>query len=328
MGSGSRVAGRPRPARDAGLPAERYAKPAPDLRTMALDDPGALDMLWGAFMASGDVAYPRRLVDLLDGKESSAATGALRAALLGSAAWSLASNAAQHEPVLRLVREEQPKRTGPARVVLERIVRDADAVAGTVGRMTKVVTRLVSPAPPPGSFAAKPRTLYRVGERYGRVEEEPDPEQAIHGLIVVAEPDVWMVNLMDRTARHVVDSGPTFVFRVPLIPEEPGAPKPPLLELGDEYAFLRAHGAKRSAAGKLERWDVRVDGISVTLDGDPGKERPRRIRIARDGGDAFELEYLEYARDLAPRLELFLPPEGIRVEEQDGATAPPTAASP
>ena len=77
-------------------------------------------------------------------------------------------------------------------------------------RMTKMEVVLHSPDAPTGSFAAKPRVFYRAGNRYCRVEETPDPDQGIHGLMIINEPDWWMVNLFSKTARHGVDPGPTF----------------------------------------------------------------------------------------------------------------------
>lgn len=83
----------------------------------------------------------------------------------------------------------------------------------TSNKMMKIVTRDTSPGTPAASFGAKPKTLYRMGETYGRSEEMPDPPERIHGLMVIAEPKVWMINLWDKTGRLIIDPGPTYVFR-------------------------------------------------------------------------------------------------------------------
>src|ERR1700691_1890778 len=75
-------------------------------------------------------------------------------------------------------------------------------------QMTKVVVQLQGPEIPAESFAPKPKTMYRAGGRYCRMEEEPDTKNGIHGLAVTNEPDFWMTNLMTKTARHGVDPGP------------------------------------------------------------------------------------------------------------------------
>jgi hypothetical protein len=65
-------------------------------------------------------------------------------------------------------------------------------------RMTKIVTRAISPDIKPGSFAAKPKTMYLAGKKYARVEEDVDIENKIHGLIIANEPDSWIINLVDK----------------------------------------------------------------------------------------------------------------------------------
>src|SRR4026208_291228 len=53
--------------------------------------------------------------------------------------------------------------------------------------MTKLTVRLQSPDIPEESFAVKPKTMYRAGNGYCRIEELPDPEQGIHGLMIITE---------------------------------------------------------------------------------------------------------------------------------------------
>jgi hypothetical protein len=61
---------------------------------------------------------------------------------------------------------------------------------------------------PSESFAAKPKTFYLAGEKYGRVEEQLDSEHGLHVLFITNEPDSWIVNLVNKTAQHIVDRGP------------------------------------------------------------------------------------------------------------------------
>jgi hypothetical protein len=60
--------------------------------------------------------------------------------------------------------------------------------------MTKLTVHLLSPDIRQESFAAKPKTMYRFAKAYCRTAEAPDLENGIHGLTVIHEPDVWMVN--------------------------------------------------------------------------------------------------------------------------------------
>src|SRR5207249_2734116 len=84
-------------------------------------------------------------------------------------------------------------------------------------KMVKVVLRDVTPGIDRASFAAKPRTLYRWGSKYGRTEEALDSRLKIHGLIVVNEPDLFMVNLATRTGQHIVDTGGPYHFHAPIV---------------------------------------------------------------------------------------------------------------
>jgi hypothetical protein len=34
--------------------------------------------------------------------------------------------------------------------------------------------------------------------------------------MIINEPEIWMVNLLSKTAQHYVDSGPTFSCRMPM----------------------------------------------------------------------------------------------------------------
>jgi len=68
--------------------------------------------------------------------------------------------------------------------------------------MTRLEVALEGPHVAAGSFAAKPKTMFCAGSRYCRVEEQADTENRIHGLMIIHEPDFWMVNLWDKTARR------------------------------------------------------------------------------------------------------------------------------
>jgi len=110
--------------------------------------------------------------------------------------------------------------------------------------MTKLSLRLQGPDIPEESFAAKPKVMYRAGNGYCRTEELPDPEHGIHGLMILNEPDAWMVNLLTNTAQHLADPGPTFNCHLPIFRGEQVKSaadlKNPLLELefGQELRFF------------------------------------------------------------------------------------------
>lgn len=102
-------------------------KPPPDRFGFTISDPSHLDMMWAAFMATGDVRYVRRVIGVLEYEPAEGEAGLPVLLLRSSARWSLATNAEQHELVYRTVLEEGKQRTGLAQEVL----RD---IAGQVSR--------------------------------------------------------------------------------------------------------------------------------------------------------------------------------------------------
>ncbi|MFZ2656066.1 MAG: hypothetical protein WAX69_14135 [Victivallales bacterium] len=181
--------------------------------------------------------------------------------------------------------------------------------------MMKIVTKDIAHANLSGT---KPiNTLYRMGRKYGRVER---PE--LKYLLVVSEPDVWMVNLADKTGEHVVDPGPTFVFKPCILPPlENGLHSPSLLdfEFGREHEFMKACNAIKggeSVEGKqYDSLTVDKDGYSITLLSHAGKDKPFRITANKGKDIAVSLEYLEYESNLEPQMDLFKPPADVKIKE-------------
>ena len=84
-----------------------------------LDDAAVLDNLWGAYFATGEEAYIRRLIQaaflLKEGR-------GLEILIGGAAEWSLASNARQHTSVRDIVRRASLEEQGQRRAVLQEIL--------------------------------------------------------------------------------------------------------------------------------------------------------------------------------------------------------------
>jgi hypothetical protein len=193
------------------------------------------------------------------------------------------------------------------------------AAACAPERMVRIVTHVASPPAEPGSFGAAPKTLYRLGTKYGRVEELPNPATKLHLLIVVNEPDVWMVNRVDRTGRHIVDQGPTFNFRAPIFEKDGMPPLLRTLELGCERAFLAANNATPAGVAmfvsrRCELHTVTVADFRVTVCLGAG-QKPMRASIHERGTLLFDMEYDSYEDELAPNLKLFERPAGVTFSE-------------
>lgn len=188
----------------------------------------------------------------------------------------------------------------------------------------KLTVRLQSPEIPADHFAAKPKTMYRAGQGYCRTEELPDPEQGIHGLMIINEPDVWVVNLLSKTAQHLVDSGPTFNCRLPMFQgdevKSAADMKNPILELefGRELAYFRQKGAPPKEGPVLQGKQTNVSMVQVgdsqlflfTVD---TPERP--LAVARQRGGTREIYWYGLYEELPFEPKLFAKPEGVKIEE-------------
>lgn len=188
-------------------------------------------------------------------------------------------------------------------------------------KMTRIVMRDTSPDVPRTSFAAKPRTLYRIGETYGRVEEEPDPDRNIRGLLIVSEPKIWLINLWDQTGRFMVDPGPTHVFRAPVISPEGHGEEQSLreFEYGREYEFLHMNhaipGIETVEGITYDKLSLTIDGFTISLLSHAGEERPYRMTVSKGQKLVLQVDYDFYQRDLEPQMTLFEPPRNIRIAE-------------
>jgi hypothetical protein len=191
--------------------------------------------------------------------------------------------------------------------------------------MTKLMVKLESPEIPKDSFAAQPKRIYRASARYCRTEENPDPENGIHGLMIVNEPDIWMINRLDNSARHIVDEGPTFNCRMPIfatnedVKSAADVDKPVMqLEFGRELEYFRPRSKAPTAGPVLQGKATRVytvdDGgwqLFLFTGGDP--EAP--VSVVRKNDKTREILWYGEYEQLPFDAKLFARPEGVKIEE-------------
>ncbi|MCU1240758.1 MAG: hypothetical protein JWO71_1484 [Candidatus Acidoferrum typicum] len=189
--------------------------------------------------------------------------------------------------------------------------------------MTKLEVLLQSPDVPAGSFAAKPKVIYRAGNRYCRIEEQPDAERGIQGLLIVNEPDYWMANLLTKTAQHGVDSGPTFVCHMPMFvdgdkPAEGAADGLGNLEFGLEFEYFKGRKAAAQKGPILQgkqttSYPVKVGTAAFSLFTYGTPERP--LAVARVQGDKNEIYWYSGYGHVPFDPRLFAKPTGLKIEE-------------
>lgn len=187
-------------------------------------------------------------------------------------------------------------------------------------KMTQVIVRMSGTDIPADSFAAKQKVYWRAGNRYCRVDEEPDPEKGIHGRTVINEPDAWLINLADHTAKHILDKGPTFNCRLPIFPIDMETAKSKVgeLEFGRELDFFQANGAKLTDGPKLEfkanYYEVTIGDSVLKLVERADIHAPILVGLIR-GDEAYWVRYLLWDDQVPFKADLFAKPTGVKVEE-------------
>lgn len=165
----------------------------------------------------------------------------------------------------------------------------------------------------PGSPELQHRKLWRVGTKYMRFEDVPNAQTGVHGLIIVAEPDIWFIDRKSQRGQHNVDPGPTYAVRFPMFPQE-DSERIRALELGSEQEFFTSQGAKELTRQNIDGvpcrvFSLEIDGRALTLYV-RGDGKTFQVSIAGGGLD-YGVRIVRYDTDLDPDLGLFRPPPGV-----------------
>jgi hypothetical protein len=183
-----------------------------------------------------------------------------------------------------------------------------------------IVTTETTPGIDPKSPDAKPQSLFRQGSTKSRLEQQPDDSNQVHVLAVIDEPNIWTVNLADRTGRHMVDPGPVMATRAAVFSDDRISPKILELEYGCEAAFVAAHAptAERNETvdGVLLEIHKFTDGAeSVEILRKPGASDPLVARYYRSGKLVWAVRYDLYDTDAPTDPAMFAQPTGIKYQE-------------
>jgi hypothetical protein len=197
------------------------------------------------------------------------------------------------------------------------------AAEDTPKTMTKIEVHLEGPEVMTGSFLAQPKVIYRAGTKYCRMEEAEDSQNKIHGLLVVNEPDAWMINLYDKSARHVVDPGPTFNCGLPMFAEvdskDEGAMLYQNLQFGNELLFFKQMGAAgqpgpEENGKKTTQYAIEI-GSTRFLMFTVGAPNERPLAVARAVGGKGEVFIYTAYEEVPFDSKLFARPEGVKISE-------------
>ena len=178
-----------------------------------------------------------------------------------------------------------------------------------------MVVRLKGPGIKANSPSALPRTIYRAGAHYSRIEDALDPRLRTQKLTIIAEPDAYSVDLVDKKGTHAINQGGTDDLHLPIV--LPLDPKHRLgdldrLEFGDEFSFFENAKATKQP-GLNEAYTLNTPLGIATLVVKSGTRTPLKLSWpSRDG--TYSYEYLSYEeRPFDPAK--FAKPAGVTFRE-------------
>jgi len=177
--------------------------------------------------------------------------------------------------------------------------------------------RVISADLAASSPEARPRKIWRLSEEFLRFEDIPNPETKAHILIIVDEPDIWIIDRNKNQGQHTVDPGPHYAVHFPIFPREPSE-KLKKLEFGSELKFFQDNGAteppSQSVDGiKCKLYRLKLDDREVTLFLKPDN-LPLQIEV-QSASTKYAVHFLKYDPDQKPDMSLFKLPPGIKIIE-------------
>jgi hypothetical protein len=167
------------------------------------------------------------------------------------------------------------------------------------------------------SFDAQTKKVWRVGQKYLRFDDAPNPQSKVHGLIIVAEPDIWIVDRNINQAQHTVDPGPNFKVHFPLFASEQSE-KLRQIEFGRELEYFRENDARELPAQdvdgvkcKVLRLDIEDREVTLFL---KTNDIPLQITVKSPDYE-YAMRFLRYEPDRKADKLLFQLPPGVQLQK-------------
>jgi hypothetical protein len=190
------------------------------------------------------------------------------------------------------------------------------AVYAADDTMLYVEYRLAGKQVAADSFDAQVKKVWRSGDKYLRFEDAPNPTTKVHGLIIVAEPDIWIIDRNTSKGQHTVDPGPNYKIHFPMLASEQ-SDKLRELEFGRELEFFHDNDARELPQQEIEGsltkpLQLKVDDREVTLYARPDGT-PLLITVKAPDYD-YSVRFLRYEPGRKLNKSLFQPPGDIQIK--------------
>jgi len=184
--------------------------------------------------------------------------------------------------------------------------------------MTHIEYAYKTPSTSQYAFTPKPLNLWRAGTAFLTIVEAPDYANLTYGKLITHEPDSWAVNLVTKSAKHVLDTEASQLVHAPIFPWKENK-EIRNLEFGRELSFFLEQKAKATEGEKLrgvksQQYELVFGSAKLILLVDPKTKVPLRAQL-RDGEQEFVIDYLTYEDHLTFDPSVFALPPGISVEE-------------
>ena len=187
--------------------------------------------------------------------------------------------------------------------------------------MKKIIVRLAGPGIKANSNSALPKTIYVAPPHFARIEDPPDARTGVQKLTIIAEPDAYSINLVDKKGTHVIDQGGPNDTHVPVllpfdVKHECGALDQ--IEFGSELEFFKSAGAAEKAgpivnAKPTTEYVIQKPPVSASLIVKQGKNIPEKLTWTCGDG-TYTYEYITF-EDMRFDPSLFAKPSGIEYKD-------------
>jgi hypothetical protein len=187
--------------------------------------------------------------------------------------------------------------------------------------MVRIVYQDATPGLSQESLETAPKTLYRLGTKFGRLEQATRIGVETHGLRITNVPDSWIIDTITETGRYTYDPTGSLHFRAPVFPAHRDVEFLRTLEFGCELAFMIEHSTEPPIEAeitekKLLNYTVRNGRYRIHLAVLAETRRPVGVGLFEGEEMLQYIRYVDY-RYLPFNPGLFYPPPDMKIEVLD-----------